>query len=427
VTRRGWGEFPLRIQVHFQNPLCKPVNIIHNLKLDRSYTGIQTLGAETIVDVMVYDSKLISSLFGENISHVSMKRDPEERSEPGDEAAVKIGVGGENEALAMMTHNSNVFHNPQCTEEITSSDAAVAQHVQVSGRSYSNETAHEDGKPKGECPLLEFSNDTKIGEQTNKSNWCSNEGKNQVCESKIVIQDHDYFGRENETPKANSSSLQKVSTNVEEFRDAFQSLTSTSCITPTPSLPFSSIADSATNPATNSVLVRCFNKNGTTFKLPLALLRNAVILQPYRVAKVGESLLRSPALKATTESPANAIQPVLGKVIASIPRPHTSFKPEPNKLEKISGEARFANERKQYDAVFEKIYTMRWSNVKDCVRVLARDLCLVNSKAEDPVYRSVRPYTSPSLENFDSWSMFFYSVQSFLVFDVLLINFLVKM
>jgi hypothetical protein len=152
-----------------------------------------------------------------------------------------------------------------------------------------------------------------------------------------------------------------------------------------------------------------------------------VILQPYRVAKVGESLLRSPALKATTESPANAIQPVLGKVIASIPRPHTSFKPEPNKLEKISGEARFANERKQYDAVFEKIYTMRWSNVKDCVRVLARDLCLVNSKAEDPVYRSVRPYTSPSLENFDSWSMFFYSVQSFLVFDVLLINFLVKM
>ncbi|XP_071496670.1 YEATS domain-containing protein 2-like [Diadema antillarum] len=51
LTRRGWGEFPIRIQLHFKDIRNKKVDIIHHLKLDRTYTGLQTLGAETIVDV----------------------------------------------------------------------------------------------------------------------------------------------------------------------------------------------------------------------------------------------------------------------------------------------------------------------------------------------------------------------------------------
>ncbi|PIK41062.1 putative YEATS domain-containing protein 2 [Apostichopus japonicus] len=51
LTRRGWGEFPIRVQLHFNDPRSKKVDIIHHLKLDRTYTGLQTLGAETIVDV----------------------------------------------------------------------------------------------------------------------------------------------------------------------------------------------------------------------------------------------------------------------------------------------------------------------------------------------------------------------------------------
>nr|XP_014341155.1 PREDICTED: YEATS domain-containing protein 2 [Latimeria chalumnae] len=47
LTRRGWGEFPVRVQVHFKDPRNKRIDIIHNLKLDRTYTGLQTLGAET--------------------------------------------------------------------------------------------------------------------------------------------------------------------------------------------------------------------------------------------------------------------------------------------------------------------------------------------------------------------------------------------
>ncbi len=53
VTRRGWGEFPVRIQLIFCDPKNKPVDIIHNLKLDKTYTGLQTLGAETTVELEI--------------------------------------------------------------------------------------------------------------------------------------------------------------------------------------------------------------------------------------------------------------------------------------------------------------------------------------------------------------------------------------
>lgn len=53
LTRRGWGEFPVRVQLHFKDPRNKKLDIIHNLKLDRTYTGLQTLGSETVVDVEI--------------------------------------------------------------------------------------------------------------------------------------------------------------------------------------------------------------------------------------------------------------------------------------------------------------------------------------------------------------------------------------
>ncbi|XP_053294595.1 YEATS domain-containing protein 2 [Pleuronectes platessa] len=58
LTRRGWGEFPVRIQIHFNDPRNKRIDIIHQLKLDRTYTGLQTLGAETVVDVELLRNSL---------------------------------------------------------------------------------------------------------------------------------------------------------------------------------------------------------------------------------------------------------------------------------------------------------------------------------------------------------------------------------
>uniref|UniRef100_A0A8D0GM44 YEATS domain-containing protein 2 n=1 Tax=Sphenodon punctatus TaxID=8508 RepID=A0A8D0GM44_SPHPU len=63
LTRRGWGEFPVRVQIHFKDSQNKRIDIIHNLKLDRTYTGLQTLGAETVVDVELHRHSLGEEYF----------------------------------------------------------------------------------------------------------------------------------------------------------------------------------------------------------------------------------------------------------------------------------------------------------------------------------------------------------------------------
>ncbi|XP_055378320.1 uncharacterized protein LOC129610028 [Condylostylus longicornis] len=52
LTRRGWGEFPVRIQLYFYSKFQqKPVQFYHNLVLDKTLTGLQTMGSETLVEV----------------------------------------------------------------------------------------------------------------------------------------------------------------------------------------------------------------------------------------------------------------------------------------------------------------------------------------------------------------------------------------
>ncbi|TDG45819.1 hypothetical protein AWZ03_007774 [Drosophila navojoa] len=52
LTRRGWGEFPMRIQLYFQDHLQqKPVQLIHNIVLDKTMCGLHTMGSETTVEV----------------------------------------------------------------------------------------------------------------------------------------------------------------------------------------------------------------------------------------------------------------------------------------------------------------------------------------------------------------------------------------
>ncbi|KAJ2767395.1 hypothetical protein IWQ56_003350 [Coemansia nantahalensis] len=50
LTRWGWGEFPVRVQVFFLDRRNKPVDLIHMLKLDNRSMGSETAAAETPVD-----------------------------------------------------------------------------------------------------------------------------------------------------------------------------------------------------------------------------------------------------------------------------------------------------------------------------------------------------------------------------------------
>ena len=47
LAKRGWGEFPVHVQIHFKDERNKRIDINHNLKLDWTHTGLQTFGGET--------------------------------------------------------------------------------------------------------------------------------------------------------------------------------------------------------------------------------------------------------------------------------------------------------------------------------------------------------------------------------------------
>ncbi|KAJ1660026.1 hypothetical protein IWQ61_000992 [Dispira simplex] len=51
LTRYGWGEFPLRLRLYFVDPRNKPIDIIHQLQLDKTHCGEQVPGHEQIIDL----------------------------------------------------------------------------------------------------------------------------------------------------------------------------------------------------------------------------------------------------------------------------------------------------------------------------------------------------------------------------------------
>lgn len=73
LTRRGWGEFTVRVQLHFVDPRNKRVDIFHELKLDRTYTGLQTLGSETVVDLELDRRTIKDNYIPASVESVSEK------------------------------------------------------------------------------------------------------------------------------------------------------------------------------------------------------------------------------------------------------------------------------------------------------------------------------------------------------------------
>lgn len=66
LAKRGWGEFPVRAQLHFHEHLLqKPLQIFHTLVLDKRHSGLQTMGAETIVELWLNIPNTLNNSDGE--------------------------------------------------------------------------------------------------------------------------------------------------------------------------------------------------------------------------------------------------------------------------------------------------------------------------------------------------------------------------
>ncbi|XP_078034745.1 YEATS domain containing 2 homolog D12 [Augochlora pura] len=110
LSRRGWGEFPLRVQLHFKSTLNKPMDIIHHLKLDRTYTGLQTLGSETLVDMWIYADPRNSKLVARSCS-------TDETNKTAAKTGAEIEVDTRNNTQFEFNDDSNVkVISNQCTD-----------------------------------------------------------------------------------------------------------------------------------------------------------------------------------------------------------------------------------------------------------------------------------------------------------------------
>ncbi|XP_029673220.1 YEATS domain-containing protein 2 [Formica exsecta] len=117
LSRRGWGEFPVRVQLHFKNALDKPIDIIHHLKLDRTYTGLQTLGSETLVDIWIHTAETRN--FEQNNSNESVESSSNNASikiEPNNDSFEFIYK--QSTAKSMETLQMSTFKEIRVKEEI---------------------------------------------------------------------------------------------------------------------------------------------------------------------------------------------------------------------------------------------------------------------------------------------------------------------
>ncbi|XP_044756211.1 YEATS domain-containing protein 2-like [Coccinella septempunctata] len=117
LSRMGWGEFPIRLQIYFVCTRNKPLEIFHNLKLDKTYSGRQTLGNETIFDFYLYDDKLNNSSESEDIQGYINSSNSHSRVEKKHEIVAVTDIC-EKETANSTEESVPNFEHDYCTEDM---------------------------------------------------------------------------------------------------------------------------------------------------------------------------------------------------------------------------------------------------------------------------------------------------------------------
>uniref|UniRef100_A0A0A9Y8J5 YEATS domain-containing protein 2 n=1 Tax=Lygus hesperus TaxID=30085 RepID=A0A0A9Y8J5_LYGHE len=73
ITRRGWGEFDLRIKIFFINDKNEPAAVTHPLVFDKLHSGMETFGGETIFDHWINEPSVPTSV--RSMDQIISKRD----------------------------------------------------------------------------------------------------------------------------------------------------------------------------------------------------------------------------------------------------------------------------------------------------------------------------------------------------------------
>ncbi|CAL1677638.1 unnamed protein product [Lasius platythorax] len=181
LCRRGWGEFPVRVQLHFKNAFDKPVDIIHHLKLDRTYTGLQTLGSETLVDIWIHTAE--SRNFEQNSSNESVESSSNN---------VNIKIESSNDGCFEFTHKQSTAKSTETLRMSTSEEIRVKEEV-------INSEVHEQFNLSSDLMSIEKLRNVGVKVESNYAtiNIFSNKNKPNLDKISYCIKhDHNYVDRQ---------------------------------------------------------------------------------------------------------------------------------------------------------------------------------------------------------------------------------------
>lgn len=189
------------------------------------------------------------------------------------------------------------------------------------------------------------------------------------------------------------------------------------------SLPSTLKALGSGTPSKPAVFVKCLNKNGTLINVPLALLRNAVVIKPQCPSKLGESLVTQPSYSllrfasignAINHQESTVVQQHAQKTLPtseSFPlksMPPNCLSPNPVVPDPLAQRGRcypeidVTIERRSFHQLLEDVQSTEWRCIRDCVRLLAKHLPLID---ENATHRSFLPFSAPTLDGFAAWNI----------------------
>ncbi|KAK0175775.1 hypothetical protein PV327_009499 [Microctonus hyperodae] len=348
LTRRGWGEFPLRIQLHFKDSINKPSNIIYHLKLDRSYTGLQILGPESIYNVPFETQKKIEESqekIADSVDTKNCNSSCKLNEQENNVTIVEHSNYDENNKLLLnnnynifMDHDYISFYQPKLNnikKEYNDNDEENNSHITAVNNTY-NKIAVK-----------------KEHEQCN--NLHANDNCNTLKPLEIII-----------PPRFPSSNMQKTHIKT---------------------LPKS--------PVKQMTLLK---KNHV---IPGNLTTNAGVSSNNNVAyrSGGTSLLKfkyNPARSLLLETNSNI--PAL-----KIARPPIKSNEANHPKAKITvgkDKMKITTKREYYEDILKSIDDVKLTDVESLMRFIIKRIPIISENASDPEYRKIHPYICPSEKEF---------------------------
>uniref|UniRef100_A0A2C9M171 YEATS domain-containing protein 2 n=1 Tax=Biomphalaria glabrata TaxID=6526 RepID=A0A2C9M171_BIOGL len=209
LTRRGWGEFPVRVQLHFVDPRNKKVDIIHHLKLDKTFTGLQTPGAETVIEV-----ELEKDFF-----------------EPSDSSAV-IKYNTPSDSSAMISTTQSSFSSTFSTKQETHSEQSLEKLVHSDHNTADSEdnadcvnhhVKMEESTSPGKCVQPETNN----GESDKRSISVNEEYNVTIAHDDIEENIVDVTEVEQPATSVSTSRIKKPFLNIDQGKSSHRSATLT--------------------------------------------------------------------------------------------------------------------------------------------------------------------------------------------------------